>query len=576
MTRTLMTVVTVACLLMPSPAMAAGPGDNSTTVGGTTSSSQKSVKVTKATEKRTAAQGEALFFDYSGKTYDAGGFFSHKEGLNWTWAGDFKEASASEASTGTWGSYTLNPLNGITVFYIPKDKKPGKYTITANGTYGGKVVYRSTITVTVIEKKDDGGKEQKKDSFSTDPKAIKENIDEIYNKDDETFWMMTKEELPKAKNGNIAMAYLFAPETKLQAMYGASKTATGDIISRVAAAAQKYYNEGYDFNGKHYDMRIWPSVILAQGAEEGGWFRSPIAQATNNYWGLTASGKGLGQAAMNTPRPYTTPYPSANIAIKRGGDVLSSVRWYVKFTDPEQSVAGHTIYLKNSKYYKMITNDMWNRQDIFYTDQFHKAMETYYGVGGSAGAVQYSMRLAALQAKFRAYDEGTLDPATGKMQWKNDMSAQLTSVSGKIGTALDWWKSTADDNSHGYSQSVRTGPSYDCSSFVFYGLKSAGMIGGSYPFTTSSMGSALVGAGFEEHDLSSFDWKQLKPGDILWRSGHTEAVWSVDASQASAKKGVRCIGAHSARGTHNTADDSGTEISIGGYSRFTKMYRAKG
>ncbi|MGN1090134.1 MAG: hypothetical protein ACI4Q6_06990, partial [Huintestinicola sp.] len=125
--------------------------------------------------------------------------------------------------------------------------------ITANGTYGGKVVYRTTITVTVIEKKEDS-KDQKKDSFSTDPKSIKMNIDEIHSKDDETFWMMTKEELPKAKNGNIAMAYLFAPETKLQSMYGASKTATGDIISRVAAAEQKYYNEGYDFNGKHYEI----------------------------------------------------------------------------------------------------------------------------------------------------------------------------------------------------------------------------------------------------------------------------------------------------------------------------------
>lgn len=112
----------------------------------------------------------------------------------------------------------------------------------------------------------------------------------------------------------------------------------------------------------------------------------------------------------------------------------------------------------------------------------------------------------------------------------------------------------------------------DCSSFVFYALYNTGYLKGENPkapFYTGTMGGILLKHGFKEVSMS-----QLKPGDILWRNGHTEVY--VGGKQYS-------IGAHrDINGTHGKSggNKATTEVGYAGgpprRSPFKKAYRFMG
>lgn len=89
------------------------------------------------------------------------------------------------------------------------------------------------------------------------------------------------------------------------------------------------------------------------------------------------------------------------------------------------------------------------------------------------------------------------------------------SGSGGIDAALKWADETAKDQSHGYDQTNRTGPDYDCSSFVSTALKKGG-----FPvsiFSTSNERSELQKAGWKKVDGANLTTGDgLKSGDILW------------------------------------------------------------
>ena len=135
---------------------------------------------------------------------------------------------------------------------------------------------------------------------------------------------------------------------------------------------------------------------------------------------------------------------------------------------------------------------------------------------------------------------------------------------------VSWAKNIADDDSHGYSQPHRNGnPDYDCSSFVYYALKQAGLDVGSYAFNTSSEGAALEKAGFERHDWTKVS--DLQSGDVVWSSSHTE-IYAGDG---------KFVGAHHDENGGITGpkagDQTGDEISVTSYaSGYTAYYRYKG
>lgn len=99
-----------------------------------------------------------------------------------------------------------------------------------------------------------------------------------------------------------------------------------------------------------------------------------------------------------------------------------------------------------------------------------------------------------------------------------------------IGTAYQWAIKTCNADNVGYSQTYRNQQTvdgityYDCSSFIWYALQAGGYTGiGSSAFTTDTMGTILRNVGFSQYNSTAVTWR---PGDIVWRSGHCEMVYS--------------------------------------------------
>ena len=89
-----------------------------------------------------------------------------------------------------------------------------------------------------------------------------------------------------------------------------------------------------------------------------------------------------------------------------------------------------------------------------------------------------------------------------------------------IDTAVSWAVAIANDDSHGYSLTVRWGPSYDCSSFVITAYEKAGLpLQKNGAGNTDSMRKAFLKCGFEDvTDKVNFSTGAgLKKGDVLVR-----------------------------------------------------------
>ena len=123
----------------------------------------------------------------------------------------------------------------------------------------------------------------------------------------------------------------------------------------------------------------------------------------------------------------------------------------------------------------------------------------------------------------------------------------------RVEKAIDWAVAIASDNSHGYSQSNRNGPDYDCSSFVSTAFKNGGFaVSGS--LHTGNMLNAFVSAGFTKYNKGAVS---LQRGDVLLRpktssrGGHTELYIGNN----------QCVAAHS---NHDgkTGDSGGKEINV--------------
>ena len=115
---------------------------------------------------------------------------------------------------------------------------------------------------------------------------------------------------------------------------------------------------------------------------------------------------------------------------------------------------------------------------------------------------------------------------------------------------------------------------YDCSSFIWYALKSGGFdVTAAYqqatgsPYTNNAITTAyerafLLALGFTRENISG-EWKQ---GDVLWRSGHTEMVYEGGTGQG------KTMGAHSANLPPPKQVSINTTISTA--SSWTELYRS--
>ena len=139
-----------------------------------------------------------------------------------------------------------------------------------------------------------------------------------------------------------------------------------------------------------------------------------------------------------------------------------------------------------------------------------------------------------------------------------------------IDKAYQWAINTCNAPNIGYSQAWRYQKTvngityYDCSSFIWYALKAGDFPLTGIAFTTRSMIGILLSIGFQEYAITG-EWK---PGDILWRYGHTEMVYTGGMGQ-----GVT-MGAHGDESDGYALPD---QVSIKPYtsyaSEWTRLFR---
>ena len=175
-----------------------------------------------------------------------------------------------------------------------------------------------------------------------------------------------------------------------------------------------------------------------------------------------------------------------------------------------------------------------------------------YNHKGAFLALQQDGNLVVYQSGRALYNSGTCysphaayklslgDDGILRLVRKSDMREIWNASKGinKIEKMLDWAVKIAADDTHGYSQTNRLGPNYDCSSFVSSAAKQAGFRV-SADLNTRTMKEAFKAAGFEWIKWSDIGGPaNLKRGDILLNeASHT--VLYLGNNRCVAARGVK-------------------------------------
>ena len=139
-----------------------------------------------------------------------------------------------------------------------------------------------------------------------------------------------------------------------------------------------------------------------------------------------------------------------------------------------------------------------------------------------------------------------------------------------IQDAIDWAVSIANDDSHGYDQTHRDGPDYDCSSLICWAYYNAGLnTRPGYTPATGAMYGVFTDAGFQDvtDQVSLSSGSGLVKGDVLLVPGSHTEMYIGNGRLVGAS-----INEHGETTGGQTGDQTGEEIYVHGYYNYPWTY----
>lgn len=139
-----------------------------------------------------------------------------------------------------------------------------------------------------------------------------------------------------------------------------------------------------------------------------------------------------------------------------------------------------------------------------------------------------------------------------------------------IDDAVNWAVNIANNDSHGYDQTHRDGPDYDCSSLICWAYSNAGLnTRPGYTPATGSMYDVFVDAGFEDvtSQINLSNGSGLVKGDVLLKPGSHTEMYIGNSQLVGASQNE-----HGGVTGGQTGDQTGEEIHVHGYYNFPWQY----
>ena len=149
------------------------------------------------------------------------------------------------------------------------------------------------------------------------------------------------------------------------------------------------------------------------------------------------------------------------------------------------------------------------------------------------------------------------------------VSTVTVSAGSVIESAISWAVSIANDDSHGYSQTSRFGPDYDCSSLVITAFNNVGVSTGSATYTGNMISN------FEANGFTWIPWSSignssnLQRGDVLLNIQYHTAIYMGNNQVVEAHARSAADKAYDSRPVYQAAtlqgDQDGQEIRVTSY-----------